>query len=129
MAYKTTDLKKKALEVIEKYKLIFIEEIVSYLPCNKNTFYNHKLHELNELKGLLQENKDKIKSALRSKWYKTDNATLQLALMRLICTDKERRKLAINYNEVTGKDGESLFKNMTEEDKQDIVKKIKDADK
>lgn len=108
MAYKTSDLIKKAIEAIEKYKLIFIDEIVSYLPCNRATFYNHKLDKLDSIKELLDENKDKIKSSLRSKWYKTDNATLQLALMRLICTDTERRKLAMNYNEITGKDGEPV---------------------
>lgn len=109
MAYKTSDLKKKAIAAIEKYKLIFIDEIASYLPCNRATFYNHKLDKLDSIKELLDENKDKIKSSLRSKWYKTDNATLQLALMRLICTDKERRKLAINYSEISGIDGERLI--------------------
>ena len=108
MAYKTSYLKEKAIAAIKERKLIFIEEIVSYLPCNKNTFYNHKLHESNELRDLLEKNRDEIKSSLRAKWYKSDNATLQLALMRLVCTDSERKKLAINYNEHTGKDGEPL---------------------
>ena len=32
-------------------------------------------------------------------------------------------------HELTGKDGEGLFQSMTEDDKQDIVKKIQDANK
>ena len=108
MAYKTADLKKKAIKAIEEYKLIFIEEVVSYLPCCKQTFYDHKLDKSDDLISLLEKNKDQIKAALRVKWYKTDNATLQMALMRLVCTDKERKKLAINYNEVTGADGKDL---------------------
>ena len=127
MAYKTTDLKKKAIEAIEKYKLIFIDEIASYLPCNRATFYNHKLDKLDSIKELLDENKDKIKSSLRSKWYKTDNATLQLALMRLICTDKERRKLAINYTELTGKDGATLFQSMTDDELLNRVNKLTES--
>jgi len=111
MAYKTSDLKKKAIKAIEQRKLIFIEEIVSYLPCAKPTFYDHFPNESDDYKeivALLDKNKDEIKAELRVKWYKTDNATLQMALMRLVCTDKERKKLAINYNEVTGADGKDL---------------------
>ena len=129
MAYKTKELEEQALKVIIETKLIFIDDIVSFLPCSVATFYNHKLEELESIKEALLLNKTEIKTSLRSKWYKSDNATLQLALMRLVCNDNERRKLAINYNEHTGKDGENLFQSMTEQDKQDIVKKIQDANK
>ena len=132
MAYKTSDLKNKAIEVIQQRKLIFIEEIVSYLPCHKTTFYEHFPNESNDYKelfALLEKNRDEIKAALRVKWYKSDNATLQLALMRLCATEPERRKLAMNYIEHTGKDGEKLFESMTDKDKQDIVRKIQDANK
>ena len=108
MAYKTADLKKKAIKAIDERKLIFIEEVASHINISKKTFYTHKLHEVPAIKDLLDKNKDEIKAELRVKWYKTDNATLQMALMRLVCTDKERKKLAINYNEVTGADGKDL---------------------
>ena len=116
MAYKTTDLIKKSLAAIEQRKLIFYDEIASYLPCSRATFYNHKLDKLDSIKESLEKNRDEIKSSLRAKWYKSDNATLQLALMRLVCSDKERRKLAINYTELTGKDGATLFQSMTDEE-------------
>ena len=129
MAYKTTDLIKKSLAAIEQRKLIFYDEIASYLPCSRATFYNHKLDKLDDIKDALEKNRDEIKSALRAKWYKSDNATLQIALMRLVCTDEERRKLAINYQEVTGKDGEKLYGDMTEDDKKDLVNRIQNASK
>ena len=111
MAYKTKELLKQALEEAKRRKLIFIEDIVAYLPCTKPTFYDHKINESNELKEILLKNRTEIKTALRSKWYESNNATLQLALMRLVCTDIERRKLAINYNEITGADsGEVTIK-------------------
>lgn len=108
MAYKTKDLEKTALKAITEKKLIFIEDVVCYLPCTKPTFYEHKLNESNVLKDALQKNKTDIKVSLRSKWYNSDNATLQIALMRLVCSNEERRKLAINYQEITGKDGGSI---------------------
>lgn len=109
MAYKTADLEKQALKAIEKYKLFFIEDIVSFLPCGKVTFYEHKLNELNTIKDALLKNRTEVKVGLRSKWYKSDNPTVQLALYRLTCEEDERRKLAMNYQELTGKDGKDLM--------------------
>ena len=108
MAYKTEELLKQALEVAESKKLIFIEDIVAYLPCSKPTFYEHKINESNQLKEILLKNCTDIKTNLRAKWYKSDNATLQMALMKLVCTNEERRKLAMNYTEIAGKDGEGI---------------------
>ncbi|MCH7535296.1 MAG: hypothetical protein IH948_06060 [Bacteroidetes bacterium] len=101
MAYKTKDLEKRALKAITEKELVFIEDVICYLPCNRATFYNHELDKLDTLKEALQKNKTDIKVSLRSKWYKSDNATLQLALMKLVSTDEERRKLSVNYNEHT----------------------------
>ena len=101
MAYKTEELEKQALEAIEKYKLFFIEDIVSYLPCNKTTFYEHKLNESNAIKDALTKVKTEIKVSMRSKWYKSDNATLQMGLMKLIGTDEERKKLSQNHTDHT----------------------------
>ena len=105
MAYKTTELEVQSLKVIKEKLLIFIDDIVVYLPCNRATFYNHNLDKLDTIKDALEFNKTETKIKLRTKWQESDNATLQIALMRLICNDAERRKLAINYTEVTGKDG------------------------
>lgn len=107
--YKTSYLEKKAIEAIEKYKLFFIEDVVSFLPCGKVTFYEHKLNELNSIRELLEKNKVEIKVGLRSKWYKSDNPTVQLALYRLTCEEDERRKLAMNYQELTGAGGKDLI--------------------
>ena len=111
MAYKTEELEKQALEAIEKYKLFFIEDIVSYLPCNKTTFYEHKLNESNAIKDALTKVKTEIKVSMRSKWYKSDNPTLQMGLMKLIGTDEERKKLSQNHTDhTTG--GEKLINKM-----------------
>ena len=68
MSYKKTDLEKLSLEAIEKHKLFFIQDIVSYLPCGKTTFYNEKLNELNTIKDALLKVKTEIKVSMRSKF-------------------------------------------------------------
>lgn len=93
MAYKTEDLEKKSIEAIEKHKLFFIEDVVAYLPCDKTTFYNHKLHEYNTIKEALEKNKVEVKTSMRSKWYKSDNPTLQMGLYKLIGTSEEAERL------------------------------------
>jgi hypothetical protein len=96
MAYNKKKLYNQAREVIQKNKLFFIEDIVAFLPCDKTTFYRLfpvDCNEYNELKELLDSNKIEIKVSMRSKWYKSENATLQLALMKLIGTDEEAHRL------------------------------------
>ena len=126
MAYNTEELKATALKEIKKRRLIFIEDVVCYLPCTKPTFYEHKLNESSDIKAALHKNKTTIKTHLRSKWYNSDNATLQIALYRLSCTDEERKKLAINYTELTGKDGDKLFDSISDEDIERKLKSFRD---
>jgi hypothetical protein len=101
MAYKTEDLHELSVKAIEAHKLFFIEDVVSYLPCTKGTFYEHNLHESDAIKAALQKNKTEVKVSLRSKWYKSTAPALQMALMKLVCTDDERKKLSMSYSDVT----------------------------
>ena len=93
----------QAKEVIEKHKLFFIEDIVSFLPISKPTFYDFfktDSNEFNDIKDLLEKNRVEVKSAMRSKWFKSENPTLQVSLMKLICTDDERKKLSMTHSVV-----------------------------
>jgi predicted double-glycine peptidase len=110
MAYKYKDLEKESLKVIEKYKLFFIADVVSYLPCSYVTFYEHKLNESNAIKDALTKVKTDIKVSMRSKWYKSSNPTLQMGLMKLISSNEELKKLAMNHNVVEG--GEKPIQNI-----------------
>ena len=127
MAYTTAVLKKKALKVIEENNLYFIEDIVTYLPCSKKTFYNHNLPDLPDIKEALETNRVTEKVKMRKKWADSDNATLQLAHYKLICNDEERRKISMNYNEHAGKGGESLFGNVSDEKAKEIAESLKGA--
>ena len=79
MAYKTEELEK-----IKKENLHFIEDICYAMGIDKGTFYAHKLNETDAIKEAILQNKRKIKQSLRSKWYKSTNPTLQIALYRLL---------------------------------------------
>lgn len=97
MAYKKEELLSKAISVTKEKNLFFIEDIVAFLPCSKRTFYEHKLHESQELKEVLENNKITVKTSLRKKWRESDNATLQMALYKLIASTNERKCLSVNY--------------------------------
>ena len=103
MAYDKNKIYKQAHEVIDKNNLIFIEDIVAFLPISKPTFYEYfpvDSNEFNELKDLLDINKTKLKVSMRSRWYDSEAPALQMALMKLIATPNELKKLAMNYQEI-----------------------------
>jgi len=105
MAYDRIKIFEQAKEVIVKHKLFFIEDIVAFLPCDKTTFYRFfepESNEYNELKGLLETNRTTLKVSMRSKWYTSNAPALQMALMKLIATPDELRKLAMNVQSIEG---------------------------
>lgn len=86
----------KAKSLISEHKLYFIEDVVSYLPISKTTFYEYyKLgsYEMNELKDLLGANRVATKVKLRKKWEDSESAALQIGLMKLISTEEEAHRL------------------------------------
>lgn len=102
MAYNKTKIFETAKKKIVEHKLFFVEDIVAFLPISKKTFYEYfpvESDESNELKELLNQNRTELKVSMRSKWYKSNAPALQMALMKLICTDDERKKLAMQYSE------------------------------
>ena len=104
MAYDKKKIFEQAKEMIVKHKLFFLEDIVAFLPCNKTTFYVFfptESNESNELKELLNKNRTELKVSMRSKWYKSNAPALQMALMKLICNDEERRMLSMQHNDIT----------------------------
>jgi len=101
MEYDRVKILEQAKEAIVKHKLFFIDDIVAYLPISRGTFYNWGFDKLDDLKELLTQNRVELKVSMRSKWYKSNSPALQMALMKLIASDEELRKLAMNYQDVT----------------------------
>lgn len=102
MAYDRVKIFEQAKEMIVKHKLFFVEDIVAFLPCDKTTFYKFfplESNELNELKELLEQNRVTLKVSMRSKWYTSNAPALQMALMKLIATPEELKKLSMQFIE------------------------------
>lgn len=102
MAYDKTKIFEQAKEAIVKHKLFFVEDIVAFIPISKPTFYEYyplESNELNELKGLLEINRTTLKVSMRSKWYTSNAPALQMALMKLIATPEELKKLSMTFVE------------------------------
>ncbi len=104
MAYDRKKIFEQAKEMIVKHKLFFVDDIVAFLPCSKSSFYEFYpdgSDELDELKELLEQNRVTLKVSMRSKWYTSNAPALQMALMKLICSDEERKMLSMNHTDIT----------------------------
>lgn len=106
---KAVEHEKKILEIIaEKQIYTFKDIFVHYKDCNRATAYNLDLDKSDSIKDALNLNKRKGVVSMLDKWVKSENATLQIAAMRLLCDSEEHRLLNQNYTELTGKDGKDL---------------------
>lgn len=102
MAYDRVKIFEQAKEMIVKHKLFFVDDIVAFLPCSKSSFYEFYpdgSDELDELKELLNQNRTTLKVSMRSKWYTSNAPALQMALMKLIATPEELKKLSMQFIE------------------------------
>ena len=100
----------KAKELIPKHKLIFVSDVIALLGIATSTFYEKfpaNSEEMEELKGLMETNRISIAISLRKKWFDSENATLQLALYKLIATNDERKMLQQSYVDHTSQ-GEKI---------------------
>lgn len=102
--YITEELYTQSIKAIDDNGLFWVDDIIAYLPCSKPTFYEHfplGSDELNDLKERLFKHRINLKVKLRKKWEDSDNATLQMGLMKLIAEDEERKKLSQTYQDHT----------------------------
>jgi len=99
MAYDKQKIFEQAKEMIVKHKLFFFDDIIAFLPIASSTFYAWEMEKSEELKELLNLNRTELKVSMRSKWYKSNAPALQMALMKLIATPEELRKLSMQFIE------------------------------
>ncbi len=103
MSYDRIAILEQAKILIKEKELIFLEEVVSFLPIAKKTFYEWfpiDSHECNEIKAMLDFNKVDAKSFMRKKWKEAEAPALQIALYKLCGTDEENHKLNGSKQEV-----------------------------
>jgi len=112
MKYNKDNIFKKSKEAITKHKLIYISDVLAFVPCSKTTFYElfkDGSDELNELREMLERNRIEIKTAIRRKLFESDKAGELLALYRLCATPEERQILNQQYIEVSKSDKNKGF--------------------
>jgi hypothetical protein len=89
---------KAILKVIEGNPVYTFQDIfVFYKACSRQTAYAHGLDKSDTIKEALYANKRTAVTTMLDKWVKSDNATLQLAAMRIIGDAEERRSLNQQY--------------------------------
>jgi len=76
---------------------------------------------MQELKDLVATNRIITKRKLQRNWEQSENATLQMGLMKMIASIEERQRLSQTYNDVTTK-GESL--NYTDEEREKLIAEL-----
>jgi hypothetical protein len=111
MAYDKNKIFEQAKQAIVKHKLFFIDDIIAFLPCSRSTFYEWQMDKSDELKELLNQNRTELKVSMRSKWYTSNAPALQMALMKLIATPEELRKLSMTHTAVEEVE-KPIFKNI-----------------
>lgn len=104
---KTKQYEEELLNVIKEKKIAFIEHCFAYTTFSKRTAYNHKLHELHNIKDAIESNRVSAKNYMLNKWIASDNSTLQVAAFRLLSNKEEHQLLNQQYIDHTSK-GEQI---------------------
>ena len=103
MATKKETYEKEIIEVIKKNNLFIIQDIFAFYTGIKSAqFYNLELEKSESIKKAIDDNKIKTKQSMKNKWYKSDNAALQMGLMKLIGTEEEAHRLNGSKQEMKG---------------------------
>lgn len=96
---KSTDkYESEILETIKKHPIFTFQDIfVYYKGCSRSSAYAWSLDKSDAIKNAIYENKRRGVVSMLSKWINSQNATLQIAAMRLICEQNERQLLNQQY--------------------------------
>lgn len=95
---------KELLEIIKERKIMFFSHAFAYASFSPATAYNHNLEKLDTIKEALAKNRASGVTYMLNKWIGSDNATLQIAAMRIISDEELRRSLNQQYIEQTIKE-------------------------
>jgi hypothetical protein len=85
-----------SLRVIEQHDLVFISEIIAFLPCSQSTFYSYKLERTELLKEALHRNRISLKLQIRRKLLESDNPIALIASYKLFANQEELQRLSNN---------------------------------
>jgi len=96
------------LNTIESNPVYSFADIFQYYKgCSRATAYNHHLDKLDSIKEAIYANKRGAVTSILNKWINSDNATLSMGAMKILCDPEEHKKLQQNYTDVTT-DGKTI---------------------
>ena len=95
---------KELLKIIKERKIMFFSHAFAYTSFSLATAYNHGLEKLETIKEALAKNRASGVTYMLNKWIGSDNATLQIAAMKIIADEELRRSLNQQYLEQTIKE-------------------------
>lgn len=96
---KYDSLVQQCLEIIEKNNILFITDLVAFLPFGRSTFYLYQLDKSDTLKEAIEKQKIYTKQALRLQWMHSKSPALQIALYRMIATPEEKEAISIQIQQ------------------------------
>jgi hypothetical protein len=97
---KKKQYEKEILQVIERKKIMRFSHIfLFYKGCSRATAYNQGLDKLDSIRVALRNNREHAVNYMLQKWIASDNTTLQIAAMRMLADEDDRRKLNQQYVE------------------------------
>ena len=120
---------KEILDTISKNPIFSFKDIfVFYKGCTRSTAYLHNLDKSDNIKEAIYSNKRRGATTLLSKWLVSENPTLQLAAMRLVADDDERKKLSMNHTDITtnGKEITGKYSDWTPEQIRAEIERLRD---
>lgn len=94
-------LREKALKILKKKKdIYFFADLATELGYARQYLYEIGFCPDKDdiLKQALDDNKKTIKRGLRNKWFKSNNATVQVALYKLLADEDELARLNNNID-------------------------------
>lgn len=92
------------LEIIVKHKLMRFKHVFGqYQRMSEGQAFRLGLDSLPSIIDLLERHRAEGVNYLLKRWITSENSTLQIAAMRMICSKEEHRLLNQHYQELTGK--------------------------
>ena len=128
MAYDVDMLYEDSLKIVEREDVVFIHELVDYLPCVRSTFYEifgQHPDKSDNIKKLIDRNKTKKKKKLRDDMELDGRSSERIFLYKLLANEDELKAVNGHYVDHSNKDG-SMSKQieLSQEDKSEIAKSI-----
>lgn len=114
--YTKETVQRLAIVAVIKENCLFMTDLSAFMPMCRELLYEHGIHKMDIVKDAITNNKIKVKHSMRAKWYKSENATLNIALYKLISNEDELSRLTMNNIKLD----DGLFDGDSKEDLQDL---------